>query len=317
MMARFVLRRLVGLSVTLIAMSFLVFSAIHVMPGDPTTLALQGASPSPEAVSAIEEQYHLDEPFLEQYWLWLKGVATGDFGRSIQFGQDVGGLIASRLPTTALLVAYTMALIGIFGTLIGVLSALRPGAVDRGLLILTSVATATPAYVAAIVLIAFLSVKLGWFPTFGNGEGFFDRLYHLTLPAIALAITHIGLQARVTRSSVLDELGREHVQVARSRGIPRRLVLRHHVLHNAWGPILTVGALGLGTMMAATTIVESAFGLAGLGSLLVSAVGARDMPIVQAIILIIVVVYVLAILVVDVVQRLIDPRLLASTGSDR
>jgi peptide/nickel transport system permease protein len=313
----FIARRLAGLVVTLIVISFLVFSAIHVMPGDPASVVLEGSNPSPEAVAAIERQYNLDRPFFVQYGLWVSGVVTGDFGDSIAFGQGVGGLIWSHASTTALLVAYTMVLIVVFGTLIGLVSALRAGLVDRSLLVATSVFTATPAYVAAIVFISLFAVSLGWFPTFGNGEGFLDRLHHLTLPAIALALTHVGLEARVTRSSVLDALSQEHVEVARARGVPERQVLRRHVLHNAWPPILTVTAMGVGTMIAGTTVVEKAFGLSGLGSLLVEGVTSNDVPLVQALTLIIVAVFVLAILMVDVAQRLIDPRVDAARRRPR
>ncbi|MFF5209291.1 ABC transporter permease [Streptosporangium sp. NPDC000396] len=308
-MGRFVAGRLLGLVLVLLVTSFVVFSAVHMAPGDPATFLLKGRPATPEAMAAIRAQYHLDDPFLTQYGKWLVDVASGNFGRSVQFRQDVGSLIVARLPTTAFLVGYAALLITVGGILLGVLAALRPGVVDRLVLLGTGVATATPSFVAAIGLISLFSVKLGWFPAFGGGQGFTDRLHHLTLPAIALAVTLAGLLARVTRSAMLDELSREHVEVARSRGVPEGTLVRKHVLRNALGPIATVGGTMFAGLLVTTSIVETAFGAAGVGSLLVQSVTVKDFPVVQAVTLLTVAAFVLANLVVDLVQPLIDPRL--------
>ncbi len=302
---------------TLVVTSFLVFGSVHLAPGDPASFLLGGRSASPAAVAAIKEQYHLNDPFLVQYTKWVGGVVTGDFGKSATFRQDVGGLIAARLPTTLLLIGYAGVLILIGGLASGALAALRRGVVDRAVLVGTGVATATPSFVAAIGLISVFAVRLGWFPAFGNGEGFGDRIYHLTLPAAALALTFVGLLARVTRTSMLEELGREHVEVARSRGVPGSDVVRRHVLRNALGPITTVTGTIVAGLLVATSIVETAFGLSGVGQLLVSSVTVKDFPVVQAVSLLVVVTFVVANLIVDLVQPLIDPRLSHAKGGTR
>ncbi|GAA4573908.1 ABC transporter permease [Micromonospora coerulea] len=307
--SRFVAGRLVSLVLTLLATSFLVFSAIHVAPGDPESFLLRGRGVSPEALAAVRAQYHLDEPLPVQYWRWLSGVLTGDFGRSLQFRQDVGGLLAARLPTTLWLVGYATVLIVVAGVLFGALAALRPGPVDTTIMVGSTVAAATPSFVAVIGLSAVFAVTLDLFPTFGNGEGFVDRLWHLTLPAVALAMSTVGLLARVTRSAMLAELGREHVEVARARGIPPGTVVRRHVLRNALGPITVLTGLIVAGMFVLTAIVETAFGLSGLGSLLVQAVTAKDFPVVQAISLLVVVAFMVINLLVDLVHPLIDPRM--------
>ena len=307
-MGRFLIGRVLAIAGTLLVTSLLVFGSVHLAPGDPESFLLKGRPTTPEAVAAVRTQYHLDDGLPAQYGQWLAGVVRGDFGRSLQFRQDVGGLVATRLPTTALLIGYATAIMLLFGVGLGVAAALRPGFVDRAVLVLTTAATATPAFVAAILLISFLSIRLGWFPAFGNGEGLVDRLYHLTLPAVALALSLIGLLARVTRAATLEELGREHVEVARSRGIPEHLVVRRHVLRNALGPIVTVAGVVVSTLLVTTVIVETAFGLSGVGSLLVQAVTAQDFPVVQAICLIIVAAFVLTNLLVDLCYPLIDPR---------
>ncbi|MEJ7743835.1 MAG: ABC transporter permease [Nocardioidaceae bacterium] len=227
--ARFVGGRLGGMMLTLLLTSFIIFMALYAAPGNPESFLLQGRSASPQTLEAVREQYHLDQPVLTQFSLWLGGVVHGDFGRSIQFRQDVGGLIAARLPTTLLLVVFATSLMLIFGLLFGTMSALRPGAVDKTFLLSSTLAVATPTFIAAVVLIGVFAVQLGWFPTFGNGDGLSDRLHHLVLPASALSAPLIGLLSRVTRASMLVELSRDHVDVARGAGHPgaaRRVATR-------------------------------------------------------------------------------------------
>ncbi|WP_329284959.1 ABC transporter permease [Streptomyces sp. NBC_00691] len=309
-MTRFLVGRLLGLVAVLFVTSLVVFGSVHLAPGDPVSFLLHGRPATPEAVAALRSQYHLDDPLAVQYAKWLGGVLQGDFGTSAQFHQDVAALIGSRLPGTALLVGYAALLVALIGVGAGILAALRPGPLDRAVLLGTGVATATPAFVTAIALVSLFSVQLGWFPgPGGTPTGFSERLHHLTLPAFALALTFAGLLARVTRSAMLDELGREHVEVARARGVPGRTVIRRHVLRNALGPVVTVGGTMLAGLLISTSIVETAFDVPGLGSLLVQSVTAKDFAVVQAITLLSVAAFVLVNLAVDLLAPLIDPRL--------
>ncbi|MCF2528896.1 ABC transporter permease [Yinghuangia soli] len=312
---RFMLGRVVGLVLVLLATSFVVFSAVHLAPGDPVTFLMRGRPITPAAREAITAQYHLDEPFLKQYWMWLTDVLQGDFGRSVQFRQDIGDLVMQKLPLTGFLVGYAMVLILVVGMTLGVVSALRPGFVDKLVLGWTGFSIAIPSYLAGTMLASVFVVKLGWFPGFGGGEGFTDRLWHLTLPAIALALTFAGLLARVTRSAMLDELSREHVEVARSRGVPEGQVIRRHVLRNALGPIVTVIGTMVASLLVATAIVEQTFSIKGIGSMLIGAVTAKDFPVVQALTLLVVAVFLVVNLIVDLLQPLIDPRV--TLGGDK
>jgi len=314
--ARYVSGKVAALLGTLLVTSFLVFASLHLAPGDPIDFLIQGRSPSPEAIVAIKAQYGLDDPFLVQYLHWLGGVVHGDFGRSFQYRIDVSTLLGSRLGTTLALVGLSAVLITVLGLAAGITGALTAGrAADRALLVLVTVLAAVPSFVAAILLISVFSVRLGWFPSFGAGEGLVDDVYHLALPAVALSLTFIALVGRVTREAMLEELGREHVEVALSRGLPRRTVVRRHVLRNALGPISTITGLLIAGLLVSSAIVESAFGLSGLGSLLVQSVDKGDFPVVQAIVLIVVSTFVVANLVVDLLQPLIDPRTLAGTAA--
>ncbi|MFE7601251.1 ABC transporter permease [Streptomyces sp. NPDC057494] len=316
-MTRYLVGRLLGLAAVLFVTSLVVFGSIHLAPGDPVTFLLHGRPATPATVAALRAEHHLDDPLVTQYAKWLGGVLSGDFGRSAQYHQDVASLIGSRLPGTALLVGYAAVLVVVLGVAAGILGALRPGVPDRAVLIGTGVATATPSFVTAIALVSLFSVQLGWFPGPGGGtpEGLSDRLYQLTLPAFALALSFAGLLARVTRSAMLDELGREHVEVARARGVAGRSVVRRHVLRNALGPVVTVGGTMLAGLLISTSIVETAFDVPGLGSLLVQSVTAKDFAVVQAITLLSVAAFVLVNLVVDLLAPLIDPRLSLGEGS--
>jgi peptide/nickel transport system permease protein len=306
---RFAARRAAELAVTLLAASFLIFSAVYLAPGRPETFLLGGRSATPEALAAIRAHYHLNDPFPVQYWRWLTQVAHGDFGTSIQYRAPVLNLITARLPGTLMLIGMAAVLVVLLGIGAGWLSVRRPGGVvDQAVLVVTSVAVGTPSFVAAIALIWVFSVRLGWFPSIGSGSGFVDMGYHLTLPALALSLYWVGTLARVTRAAMLAELSKDHVAVARSRGIPERIVLRRHVFRNAAGGIATMSGLTITGLVVSTVLVESAFGLGGIGAFLDTSVSVKDFPVVQAISLLIVALFVAVNLVVDLTYPLLDPR---------
>lgn len=307
-MIRFVVGRLVGLALTLLFSSLVIFGALHLAPGDPIAFLTGGRTVSPEVLDTLRAQYNLDDPFPVAYVNWLGGVLQGDFGRSVLNGESVSTLIGARAGNTAMLVLVSSLLILVVGIGSGVIAGLRPGKLDTSILLASTVALAIPSFVAAIVLISIFAVELSWFPVFGSGDGFGDRLYHLVLPAIALALTSAAFVGRITRSAVRAELGREHVQTAISRGIPYRLIVRRHVVRNALIPITTVGSLTVASLIAGAAIVERAFNLNGLGGYLVQAVQAKDFPVVQAICLILVATFVIVNMLVDVIYTLVDPR---------
>ncbi|MFF7442854.1 ABC transporter permease [Streptomyces sp. NPDC008122] len=312
---RFAGRRLAEMTVTLLCASFVVFGAMYLAPGSPASFLLSGRSASPEALAAINAQYHLDDPFFVRYLRWLGDVLQGDFGRSITYRTDVSRLLADRLPTTLLLVAMSLVVVVAVGLLLGRIAAVRGGATDSAVLVTTTFAVGTPSFVAAVLLQALFAVKLGWFPSGGAGEGFLDRLRHLTLPAIALALYLIGMLARVTRSAMLEALDSEHVTVARSRGVPERQVIRRHVFRNSLGTVLTTGGLIVSTLLVCTILVETAFSIGGIGQLLELSTSTKDFPTVQAISLIIVALFMIVNLIVDLLLPLVDPRI--TLGSRR
>jgi peptide/nickel transport system permease protein len=308
-MLRFLVRRLVLLAVTLLAASFAIYGALYLSPGSPIATLTGGRTPSPDAIAVLKERYHLNEPFFTRYWHWLADALTGNLGVSIPLHQDVSTLIAQRAPTTAGLVLYASLLITAFGVGLGVLAGLRPGWVDTSVILITTISAAIPAFIAAIVLILVFGVDLRWFPTVGAGHGFFDGVYHLTLPALALAASALALVARVTRTAVREELAKEHVQTAVGRGLPRRVVIQHHVIRNAAIPITTVSGLTVASLLAISAVVERAFAVNGLGSYLVQAALSKDLAVVQGISLVLVVAFVVLNTGVDVLYAVLDPRI--------
>jgi peptide/nickel transport system permease protein len=307
-MLRFVGRRFAMLVVTLLVASFAIYASLSIAPGNPLSVLSGGRTLPPAAMAALKARYHLDEPLPAQYWHWLTSALHGDLGTSIALRESVNTLIGERAGVTLELVLYAAVLILVLGIGSGIVAGLRRGAIDMSVIVGTTVFAAIPSFVAAIVLISVFAVKLGWFPALGAGTGGLDRLWHLTLPAIALALSALAIVARVTRVSVREELGREHVQTAVSRGLPRHLVVRRHVLRNAAIPITTVTGITIASLIALSAVVERAFSLDGLGSALVSAAASKDFAVVQGISLVLVAAFVIANAIVDFLYALLDPR---------
>ncbi|WP_128376392.1 ABC transporter permease [Streptomyces cavernae] len=303
-------RRLAGFLATLFAASFVIFVAVYAAPGDPAVFLAGGRDKlTPERLAAVRAQYHLDEPLVVQYGRWLGDSLHFDLGRSFQYSDQVADLIAARLPTTVQLVAYATLLFVVLGVGAGILAAVREGSwVDSAVVGTTTLAASVPSFVAAIALVSLFGVRLGWFPVTGSGTGFAGTLHHLTLPALSLALGALAVISRVTRQAMADAAASDHVEAARASGIPERNIVRRHVLRNALGPIITMCGLVAAGMFAGTVVVETAFGISGIGSLLVGAINAHDFPVAQAVLLLMVTGYVLVTTVVDLVHPLLDPR---------
>lgn len=304
----FVVRRLLALVGVLIVSSFLVFAAMYAAPGSPENFLVQGRTVTPEVLAAIRKQYSLDDPFFVRFWNWLTNVLHGDFGQSLANRQDVGDLVANRLPTTAMLVLLAAILIIVLGIALGIIAGTRGGVTDKAVILMSNLGFAVPTFFAALILMSIFSVGLGWFPVFGSGSGFLDRVWHLTLPAFALALPSAAVVARITRTSILEERDSEHSVMARARGVPPGLVLRRHVIRNSMLPVSTIVGVHIAGLIAGSFVVEYAFTLDGIGTLLVSAVQRKDFAVVQAIAIILVAAFGVINLLVDLLYAAIDPR---------
>lgn len=307
------LRRLGAMVLTLTASSFVIFASMYAAPGDPLTFLIANPEDrTPDRVAAVRALYHLNDPFLTQYLLWVKGVLHGDLGTSFVYRQPVSQLMGSRVPVTLTLVALAAVLFIVFGLLLGIASALKRGTtLDAAITGATTFATSVPHFVVALILVVVFAVRLRWFPVAGSGSGFTDQLYHLTLPAVALAVGALAVVSRVTRQTMVEQQSLEHVEVARSFGLPAGATVRRHVLRNSLGPVVTMCGLVIAHMLAGTVVIESVFGLSGVGSLLVDSINAHDFPVVQAILLYMVIAYMVVTMAVDLLYPLIDARTLA------
>jgi peptide/nickel transport system permease protein len=294
----------------LLLISLGVFALVNLAPGDPARSLLGSRQASPETLAAIREQYNLDEPFIVQYLIWLRQVVVWDLGRSIQGSELVTSMIWQRLPLTVFLGVYgSLVALGI-GIPLGVLAAYKQGSeVDRGVVAIGVIGVSAPAFATGIFLLYVFGVYLGWFPIFGQGEGFVDKVWHLTLPAFALGISVMGLVIKITRASMIEELHKDYVAFARARGLASRRITTSYVLRNALIPVVTAAGLIVVGLLTGAVLVEVTFGLPGLGSLLVSAVTQRDIPVIQGIVLILASFIVLMHIGIDVLYTLIDPRI--------
>jgi peptide/nickel transport system permease protein len=308
-MVRYAIRRIAVAVPLLLATSFIVFSFVHLAPGSPETILLGGRRVDAATIAAIRHQYHLNDPFIAQYWYWLRDVLHGDFGESIAFKDTVWSVVTPRILATLELALYATLIVFVVGVTLGVLSALRRGGVvDVGISTTTLVLSSVSAYVSAILLIVLFAVQLRWFPVFGLGQGLGDRLHHLTLPAVALAAALVALVARVTRASMMDALDQEFIETARSRGLSHFSVIGKHALRNAFVPVLTISGLTAGYLISGAVLVEYTFGLNGLGALLVQSVQDKDFAVVQAVTLIFTSAFILINLAVDLLYGVVDPR---------
>jgi peptide/nickel transport system permease protein len=310
-MARYVLMRVAVAIPLLVVMSFVVFSFLHLAPGSPEALLTGGRPVDQATLAALRARYHLDDPFLVQYGDWLVNALQGRFGESFAHKDEVSAVVGGRVVPTLQLAGLATLIVILVGIPLGVLAAVRRNsAVDGAVSLLALVLSSTAAYVSGILLIIVFAVQLGWFPVFGLGEGGLgDRLYHLTLPAIALAGSLTALTLRVTRAAMTDVLASEHIETARARGFGGWRVVGRHGLRNALVPVLTVGGLAAGYLISGSVLVEYTFGLNGLGSLLISAVQEKDFPVVQAITLMFTGVFIAINIVVDLLYGLVDPRI--------
>jgi len=300
--------RVLGMVAILLVLSFLIFSLVYLAPGDIVKNLLGPKNTSPEAIAAVRAQYHLDDPFLVQYWNWLSRAVTGDFGTSTRNQESVAAVIGGRVGTTLALCGISFVLAVGTAIPLGVLSATRSGGfLDRTISAWSVVGLSAPAFAVSLLLLYAFSFYLPLFPGFGGGDSPLDSLYHLVLPAIALAIGLGAILVKLTRTALLRELHSDYVVFARARGLSPTRVTRI-ALRNASIPIVTGAGLTLSYLVGGTILVETTFALPGLGTLLQSSVLFKDVAVVQALALLVAVLIAVIALLTDLSYALLDPR---------
>jgi peptide/nickel transport system permease protein len=311
-MLGFVIRRVGQALLALLGVSIVVFALIHLVPGDPVRLAL-GTRFDEQTYQLLRERAGLDQPVLVQYFQWLGGALRGDLGVSFRSGAPVTELLLQRVPQTLTLAAAAIVVSLVIALPAGIVSAVRQGkAIDYAATAGSQIGVSIPDFWLGIVLILVFSLKLRWLPPSGYTELTSDPLgwlSHLVLPAITAGVVTGAILTRFVRSSVLEAMSEDHVRTARAKGLPERHVLRHHVLRNAWIPVVTVGGLQLATLLGGVVVIEVVFAWPGLGRLALDAVNARDYPLLQGAVLLIAAGFLLINLVVDLIYAKLDPRI--------
>jgi peptide/nickel transport system permease protein len=291
----------------MLGISVIAFGLIYLAPGDPAELLLraQGGEPTMQAIEAVQSELKLGDPVHVQYGRWLWNVLHGNLGLSFVTSRPVTEEIGSRFPATVELALGSLAVMILFAVPAGILAALYPRAlIDHLSRLWALLGASIPGFWLGLLLIYFLSVRLGLLPVMGRGS-----LMHLVLPAATLGFGLSAVYARLLRSSLLDVLGQEYIKAARAKGLQEKLVIGRHALKNALLPAVTMFGMSLGSLLGGAAIVETIFAWPGVGQYAVQSIYNKDYPVIQGYVLLMAVIFVCANLLIDLVYRLLDPRI--------
>ena len=311
-MFTFLVRRIATIIPTLIFVSVLIFALQQLLPGDPAVI-LAGEERDPNVVAYLHEKLHLDEPFPVRYYYWISGVLHGDLGESLRLQRPVLVLILEKLPVTIELASFAIVIALLIGIPAGIISAVkRNTAWDYGANMIALWGLSTPNFWLGIMLILLFSVTLGWLPASGFVSPFENwraNVASLVMPAFVLGNAIAAVLMRHTRSAMLQVLSSDYVRTARAKGLPETGVVLKHALRNALIPVITLGALELGTLLSGAVLTEQVFTIPGFGKLIVDAVFNRDYAVVQGVVLFTATAYIALNLIADVAYVLVNPRI--------
>lgn len=312
-MLRYIVRRVLLLVVTMFITSIIIFALTQLLPGDIARLLL-GREASKQALENFREQFGLNAPLPQQYANWLTGFVSGDWGRSFSSGNPaVRPLVLERLGNSLRLAALTLAISIPLSILLGVIAALRENTwVDSSISIVSLSVVGLPEFVTGLVLINVFALQFGWFPAtalVSSNYQLGDWLRILFLPAMTATLVLLGYVSRMTRAGVIDELKKPYVRTAILKGLPRRGIIFKHVLRNALLPTITVIALSVGWLIGGLVVIENVFNYSGLGALLVESVKQKNIPVLQAVVMITIFFYAVANLAADVMYAILNPRI--------
>jgi peptide/nickel transport system permease protein len=313
-MIRIIAARSLELLPAMLIVSIMVFLLQKLMPGD-VAIALAGEDRNMEAIAHIREKYHLGEPIVTQYWYWLKGVLSGDFGNSIKMGSPVALMVLEKLWVTFQLSTLAMGIAMALGLPLGILAAVRPGSVwDRVASLFALSALSVPPFWLGILLILIVSIHLGWLPASGYVPFFDDpieSLRVLMMPAFVLGAAIAAMLMRHVRSAMLEILGADYIRTAAAKGVPERRIILIHALRNSAIPVVAFAGIIFGELLAGAVLTEQIFNIPGMGKLIVDAVFNRDYTVVQGVVLCSALLYFVINLIADILIALIDPRVAA------
>jgi peptide/nickel transport system permease protein len=311
-MLRYTLKRALSLAISLVVASLVIFFVIEIAPGDPATYML-GINAQEDTVAALRTELGLDGSKVQRYVSWVSGMLHGDFGVSYTYRTPVADMIADRMAVSLPLTIYALLISTCVAFPVGIYAASRRGqAGDIAVMGASQLGVAIPNFWFAMMLVLIFAIKFHWFSAGGFpgwDEGFWGGIKALTLPAIALALPQAAILARVMRSSLLDMLSEDFMRTARAKGLSRRQALWRHALRNAMIPVLTILGLQFSFLLAGAIIIEQVFFLPGLGRLVFQSISARDLIVVESVVMLLVFAVILVNFLVDLTYALVDPRL--------
>ena len=306
-MARYIIRRLLALIPVILVLTFIVFTILHMTPGDATTIIL-GSDYTPELGAKLKVQLGLDRSLLVQYFHYITNLMQGDFGMSYITRAPVFDQLRPRLANTAWIVAGAMVLCVSFGIPIGIRSATKPNSIfSQGAMVFGLMGVSMPIFWLGLLLILFFSVNLGWLPSSGLDQG----LKSLILPSVTLGFNYMANIMRTTRSSMMEAIRQDFVRTARAKGVSEHDVIYDHALGNALMPTITIIGMDVGTLLGGVVLTETVFSIPGMGRLLVEAINQRDTPCVLGTLVIMAICVAVSNLIVDLIYAYIDPRIRA------
>lgn len=315
-MTRLLLNRLVRLTATLLAVSFLTFMMVNLLPGDPINSILPPESQTPENIERVRADLGLDDPLPEQYVSWLSGVVQFDFGQSYRTNQPVRDALLARLPVTVELAILAIGLAVVFGVPLGVISAYKQGQrLDTVVSAVVQFMLSVPAFVAAVFMIYLFAVQFQVLPATGwtrITNDLWGNLKTAILPAVALSLSQLAIYTRLVRADMITTLQENFVLSARAKGLTNSFILFRHALRPSSLSLITVIGLNIGILLGGTVVIEKIFALPGIGGLLIDSIGQRDYLVVQGVVLLIATSYVVINTVVDLVYAMVDPRIRVS-----
>lgn len=310
-MPKIILKRVLQIIPILFIVVTLVFGITRVIPGDPAAVML-GPQASQEEIMALREELGLNDSITEQYGDYMKGLLKGDLGKSFAYNQPVSDLIVETFPNTLVLAITSIVLALFIGVPLGIISAIKQYSIfDYLSMIIALIGVSMPIFWLGLMLVLVFSVNLGWLPSMGMGSfdnGIGDVITHLILPTVALSTIPSATFARITRSSMLENVKLDYVKALRAKGLSEKVVIWKHVLKNALPPIVTVIGLQISSALSGAILTETIFNWPGMGKLIVDAIGNRDYALVQGTVLFIAVIYVVINLLVDIVYMYINPK---------
>lgn len=321
-MRTYLIKRILLMIPMLLGVTIISYFLMNLAPGDPVTMYVdyEKGPPSPEELQRVREQLGLDKPIIIRYVLWLKGVVTGDLGYSMMSRKPVLYEIQQRIGTTLLLSVLSMITSLIFGLLIGIICALNQYKLaDYILSVLAFASLSIPGFWLGMMMILLFTNKLGWLPSVGLSdvslvnpnifEVFIDRVRHLIMPVIAMSLSSIGSWARYQRSAFLEVVGQDYIRTARSKGLSERAITLRHAVRNSCLPIITLLGMSLPSLIGGAFLIESIFGLPGMGRLGINAINQRDYPVIMATTLFSSILVLLGTFLSDVLYAIVDPRI--------